>query len=239
MKDKEIKERDSGTSSNMEVNQFLNQVAKIPPAKSGPGAGRLVFAMDATASREATWDQASHIQAEMFADTAALGGLQIQLCYYRGFGEFSKSRWFSDSAPLLRKMTSVFCLGGRTQLYRVLDHCLEEATARKIHAVVFVGDAMEEDIDHLCHLAGKLGLLNVPVFLFQEGNDSLAEQAFRQIARLTRGAYCHFDSSSPKQLKELLGAVAVYAAGGRQALENFSKKSGAAVQLITQQIRKA
>jgi len=238
MKNKEIKKRETGTSSNREVDQFLNQVAKIPPARTGTNAGRLVFAMDATASRESTWDQASHIQAEMFADTAALGGLEIQLCYYRGFGEFSKSHWFSDSAPLLKKMTSVFCLGGRTQLDRVLNHCVEEASARKIHAVVFVGDAMEENIDDLCHLAGNLGILNVPVFLFQEGHDPIAEQAFRQIARLTQGAYCRFDSSSPKQLRELLGAVAVYAAGGRQALEYFSKKSGAAVQLITQQMKK-
>jgi hypothetical protein len=239
MKDKEIQKRDTGTSSISEVDQFLKQVAKIPPAKTGTAAGRLVFAMDATASREASWDQASHIQAEMFADTAALGGLEIQLCYYRGFGEFSKSPWFSNSAPLLKKMTSVFCLGGRTQLNRVLNHCVEEASRQKIHAVVFVGDAMEENIDDLCHIAGNLGILNVPLFLFQEGHDPLAEQAFRQIARLTQGAYCRFDSSSPKQLKELLGAVAVYAAGGRQALEDFSKKSGAAVKLITQQIKKA
>ncbi|MDK1023009.1 MAG: VWA domain-containing protein [Gammaproteobacteria bacterium] len=238
MKDKHIRKRDPTNSSNKAVDQFLNQVAKVPPAKTGASAGRLIFGMDATASREATWDQASHIQAEMFADTAALGGLEIQLCYYRGFGEFSKSQWFKDSARLLKKMTSVFCLGGRTQLNRILQHCVEEATARKIHAVVFVGDAMEEAIDDLCHLAGKLGILNVPVFLFQEGYDPLAEQAFRQIARLTHGAYCRFDSSSPKQLKEMLGAVAIYAAGGRKALEDFSKGSGSSVQLITQQLKK-
>ncbi len=236
MKKKQIEKSDKKPSSSSEVDRFLAKVARTPSVTSE--TGRLVFGMDATASREATWDQASHLQAEMFADTAALGGLEIQLCYYRGFGEFSKSRWFRESAPLLRQMTAVYCLGGRTQLHKILEHCIAEATSRRIQAVVFVGDAMEEDVDELCHLAGNLGLLNVPVFVFQEGSDGLAEQAFRQIARLTQGAYCHFDSGSPRQLKELLGAVAVYAAGGRKALEDFSKRSGSSVQSITQQIKK-
>jgi hypothetical protein len=235
---KNITDSKSMTSNKKEIDQFLHKVAKSPRQGDKSGAGRLIFGMDATASRQASWDQASQIQAEMFADTQALGGLEVQLCYYRGFAEFSTSSWFKQSAPLLKKMTSVYCLGGRTQLGKILSHSIEEAKNQKIHAVVIVGDAMEEDIDSLCHLAGKLGILNVPVFLFQEGHDPIAKNAFQQIARLTQGAYCQFDSNSPQQLKQLLSAVAVYAAGGRKALENFSKKAGSSVQRITQQLKK-
>ena len=81
-------------------------------------------------------------------------------------------------------------------------------------------------------VAGELGLLGVPVFLFQEGNNMLAEFAFAQIARLTGGVHCRFDAGSAKMLRELLSAVAVYAAGGRKALEDFARgRSGAVLQI--------
>jgi len=91
---------------------------------------------------------------------------------------------------------------------------------------------MEESVDDLCQLAGELGLIGVPVFVFQEGRDARAEKAFKEIARLSRGAYCRFDAGSAAQLRALLTAVAVYASGGRKALENA--KSGAATLLLEQ-----
>jgi len=60
------------------------------------------------------WDHAAQIQGEMFVETAALGGLEIQLCFYRGFGEFKVSPWLHRSEDLLRMMTSVFCAAGQT-----------------------------------------------------------------------------------------------------------------------------
>ena len=57
-------------SSSAEVNAFLTKVASLP---KGSGDGRLLFALDATASRQATWDSASHLQAQMFGEAAALG----------------------------------------------------------------------------------------------------------------------------------------------------------------------
>src|SRR3546814_12721854 len=65
-------------ASSPEVDAFLRKLADTPapgPA-SGDKRGRLIFAMDATASREPTWDRASHLQAEMFKETEALGGLE-------------------------------------------------------------------------------------------------------------------------------------------------------------------
>ncbi len=214
------------------VDRFLNQVAAAPRRTTG-GRGRLIFAMDATASREPAWDRACHIQGEMFAATDSLGGLEVQLVFYRGFGECKASPWVASSKELVRRMTAVSCLGGHTQIGRVLAHAVKETKEKRVDALVFVGDALEEAVDDLSHTAGKLGLLGVPAFLFHEGDDAVTAAGFRQIAKLTKGAYCPFDAGSAAQLKELLGAVAVYAAGGRQALEDLSRQKGGVVGLLT------
>ena len=225
-------------SSRSEVDAFLRKVASTSAVKSSTQLGRLIFALDATASRGPTWDHACHVQAEMFEETAGLGGLAIQLCYYRGFNEFRATDWLTNTADLQDRMAAVLCLGGHTQISKVLQHAIKETTQKKVNALVFIGDCMEEDMDELCKLAGELGIHNVPVFLFHEGNDRAAERAFKQIARLTKGAYCPFDAGSAQQLRDLLSAVAVYAAGGHRALENFSKAQGEKVQLLTRQISK-
>ena len=218
------------------VQQFLNQVAQTQPPNVGEGRGRLIFSMDATASREPTWDQACQVQGQMFLETAALGGLDVQLNYYRGFNECKASRWVDNPSDLVRLMTSVFCLAGKTQIRRVLQHAVDETEKRRVNALVLVGDAFEEDLDDVGELAGQLGMLGVRAFLFQEGHKPEAERAFRHIATLTKGAHCRFDASSPEQLRALLGAVAAYAAGGRRALADLSKRSSPAVKLIAGQV---
>jgi hypothetical protein len=220
-----------------DVDGFLETLAKTPKVNAPGRRGRLIFALDATASRQPTWDQAAQIQGEMFLQTAALGGLEIQLCCYRGFGEFKVSPWLTRSADLLRMMTSVFCRAGRTQIRKVLKHAINETKAHRVAAVVFVGDCVEEDVDELGSLAGELGVLGVPAFMFHEGNDPIAAFAFKQIAHLTRGAYCRFDPGAAETLKELLGAVAVFAAGGRRALEDLAGRRGRGVRQIAHQIK--
>jgi hypothetical protein len=219
------------------VDAFLKKAALTPvEPRSGP-RGRLIFAMDATASRQPSWDRACQIQGEMFRATEALGGLEVQLIYYRGFGQCRATKWFTNPKDLVHYMTRVFCLGGHTQIAKVLRHAIKETKKRKVDALVFVGDCMEEEVDSLCHLAGELGLLGVPAFIFHEGGEPVAGRAFRQIARLTKGAYCPFDSSSAQQLRDLLSAVAVYAAGGRAALERHVEHSSGEVKLIASQLR--
>jgi len=220
-----------------EVEEFLRKVAITPAPVRAGGRGRLIFAIDATASREPTWDMACHIQSEMFRETDALGGLDIQLVFYRGFGQCLASPWLGNSADLVARMSRVLCQGGRTQIRKVLRHAVKETKKKAVHALVFVGDAMEEDVDALCHVAGELGLLGVPAFMFHEGGELVARRAFQQIARLSGGAYCSFDAGSAKQLRDLLSAVAVYAAGGRPALEDFGKRRGGSVLQITSQMR--
>jgi len=220
------------------IDAFVEQVRSTPVIKSGQERGRLMFAMDATASREPTWDRACQIQGEMFTETAALGGLDIQLCYYRGFGEFEASPWLSSADALLKRMTSVSCRGGCTQIEKVLRQAIEQTKQKKVQALVFVGDCMEEDVDRLCHLAGELGMLGVPAFLFHEGTEPAAQRAFKEIARLTRGAYCTFNATSAGQLRDLLSAVAVYAAGGQTALQDFSKDRSEVVRKLARQLGK-
>ena len=221
-----------------EVDAFLRQVATMPAARPARGGrGRLIFAMDATASREPTWDRACGIQGEMFEATAALGGLDVQLVFYRGFNECKASKWMTAAPALHRAMRAVFCIGGQTQIARVLGHAI--AVARdggQVNALVFVGDAMEESLDELLGLAGELGLLNVPCFVFHEGGNPVAARAFKEIARVTRGAYCPFDAGSAEQLRALLGAVAAFAAGGRRALADYGKRTGGAALLLTRQL---
>ncbi len=220
-----------------EVNAFLDQVAAMPRVKEKAARGRLLFAMDATASREPTWDMACQIQGDMFAQAATLGGLDVRLVFYRGYRQLKTTPWISSAADLIPHMTRVRCLGGQTQLERMLDYAIHLTREHKIDAMVFVGDALEEEIDAVCAKAGELGMLGVRCFMFQEGRIEFAERGFRQIATLTRGAYCRFDAGSAAQLKALLGAVAVYAAGGRQALLTHGERLGGDVLRIAHQVR--
>lgn len=216
------------------VQEFLSQVTRIPKTA---GDARLLFALDATASRQATWDVASQLQTDMFLSAQSLGGLQVQLCYFRGFNEFFASDWQGDSRDLVRVMSGIQCQAGATQLERLLRHALEENAKKKIKCIVYIGDAMEENIDVLAHSAGKLGLLNIPVFIFQERNDPVARRAFLDITRLSGGAYSQFDEASANQLRDLLRAVAIYAAGGLKALQHFSRSANKSVKLLEQQLK--
>ena len=225
-----------GRSSETEIAAFLSQVAALPPTQKAAGRGRLIFAMDATASRGPTWDFARQVQGEMFSVAGTLGGLDVQLMYFRGFGECKASRWVADSQQLADAMAGVTCSSGHTQIGKVLGHALRESARHRINALVYIGDCMEENADDLAAAAGQLGLHNIPVFLFQEGDESVARTAFQTIARLSKGAWCRFDAGSADTLRALLGAVAAYSAGGRKALASYANGQGEPVRLLARQI---
>lgn len=177
-------------------------------------------------SRQPTWDRACEIQASMFDSVAKVGGLSVQLAYFRGFGECRASRWVMDSRALRDLMTGIDCRGGQTQIAKLLVHAGRETAKARVAAMVFIGDAMEEDADRLCHLAGELGLKGTRLFMFQEGADPLVERVYREMARLTGGAFFRLGPGSAADLAELLGAVAVYASGGVRALEAHGGAAG-------------
>ena len=210
------------SNSSVAVDAFL-EAARATPAPRASTRGRLIFALDATMSRQPTWDLAQRLQARMFQAAASLGGLDVQLVYFRGFGECRASRFVSGGQGLADLMSRIEVRGGATQLRKVLAHALSEARRAKIGALVFVGDAMEEGVDPLMRLAGELALCGVKAFMFQEGDDPTARRAFQEIARLTGGAYSAFDAGAAARLEALLRAAATYAAGGRAALETQAK----------------
>jgi len=219
------------------VSAFLEKVRGLQPVAKGGDRGKLIFAMDATMSRQPSWDRALSIQAEMFAETARIGGLDVQLVYFRGFNECRASKWVSNPTALAKLMTTVDCRGGNTQIGRALAHIKKEMRTTKVNAVIYVGDAMEENVDVLCQAAGEIGLQGTPIFTFQEGNDGNAARAFQEMAKLSRGAYFKLNESSAHMLRELLSAVAVYAAGGRTALENHAKTKGGNSTLLLGQLK--
>ena len=224
-------------SGRAEIDAFLEKVRALGPAATQGARGRLIFALDATMSRQPTWDSACALQADMFREAASVGGLDIQLVYFRGLGECRASGWVAGSEKLAALMSRIDCRGGHTQIGKVLSHARQEHARQRVQAVVFVGDAMEEPIDALCAAAGELGLLGVPVFMFQEGHDPVAENAYREIARLSRGAYCRFDTGAAHQLGELLRAVAAYAAGGIKALSDLSARRSSGARLLLAQLK--
>src|SRR5262245_6084254 len=224
-----IASQGQGVPAHSELDAFLADLKQ----RAGPSTrGRLIFALDATASRQPAWDTACKLQAEMFQAAAAVGRLDLQLVYYRGLGECRASRWMSNSGQLAKIMSQVMCRAGETQIEKVLAHAAKETKLLKVSALVFVGDALEENPNTVLSAASALGRLGTPAFMFQEGHNRLVEQTFQDIARLTHGAYCRFDPGAARQLAELLRAVAVFAAGGMPALA--AQHDASAIKLLGQ-----
>ena len=221
----------AGRSAPGEIDRFLGAAKQLAPLATGQ-AGRLVFALDATMSRQPSWDRACSLQARMFEVAAGSGGLAVQLVYFRGLMECRASGWVGEPQRLNGLMRGISCEGGQTQIARVLKHVRDEARAVPVRAFVFVGDAMEEDVDELAALSGELGLRGIRGFLFQEGDDPAASSAFAAMARLTGGAHARFDAAAPDSLLNLLRGAAAYASGGREALVRLAGSSPAVKGLL-------
>jgi hypothetical protein len=229
---------------------FLRKVKELGSAKAAleaitKPAGRIIFAMDATSSREPTWELARNLQLDMFQ---AAAGLEVQLVYFRGVNECRHSKWVSQPSALEMLMGRIGCMAGYTQIRKVLEHARDEMAKRPVNALVYVGDSFEENIDLVIPRAREAGM---PVFVFQEksarssdgrvqslegGDDdpNETEKAFRAMATTSGGAYFLFDESSADQLRQLLGAVAVYATQGTAGLEAQVQVSAPARTLLTQ-----
>src|SRR5947209_18866157 len=110
----------AAASARAEIDAFLTKVKTLAPSTAPGQRGRLIFALDATMSRQPMWDTACELQADMFRETAAIGGLDVQLVYYRGLGECRASRWVSEAGRLAQLMQTIQCRGGHTQLRKVI-----------------------------------------------------------------------------------------------------------------------
>jgi hypothetical protein len=237
MKDKDITTTENRQkalrkkSSSEEITSFLKAAGKIAQSQSG----RLVFSLDATMSRQPTWDRAMTIQNSMFDAVGKSGELSVQLVYFRGLDECRASKWVINAAALRNLMVGIGCRGGYTQIAKILNHVDRETKKAQVSALVFIGDAIEESIDFLCQKAGELGLKGVRCFFFQDGHDLAAENGFREMARLSGGAYFQLGPDSARELAKLLGAIAVYARGGLRALSNSGSNEA---RLLLEQMKK-
>jgi|SRR6516164_608973 hypothetical protein len=218
----------------------MNTVPSVPTRahldkffeRVSPARARMIFAVDATASREELWDMSTGLTAQMFETTAATGNLDVQLVYYRGFGECVASRWLSDAPSLIAAMRRVRCEAGHTQIGRVLDHVRKEHSREKVAALVLISDACEEDAGDLFTRATELG---VPAFMFQEGPAKDVRRIYEEIARITGGAVAEFNVNAAQRLADLLKAVAVFASGGVKAL---ASQNSEAARLLLAQVKK-
>jgi hypothetical protein len=207
----------------------------------------LMFAIDATASRAATWDIARELQAKMFRDAAPIGKLDVQLVYYRGENECRHSKWVTSGDRLAHLMNQIECKSGRTQIGRVLDHALRETEKAPVQALVFIGDMFEEQVESIAGefeephesiaaMAGALGKRGLPVFMFQDVSrvrDARARSAFRLIALKSGGAYFEFNPNTARaveQLSDQLNAIARLAVGDGEALQQIENRSATRAQ---------
>lgn len=194
-------------------------------------AARVLIAMDATASRSAAWATARRVMSAMFREVPE--GLEAALAYFQGHDTFQVSRWVADAEEFTKAVAGVGCVGGNTQILRVLDHAATLAKASGLNALVLVGDAFEEDPNVATVQARALRALNVPVFAFLEGDDPRTRRVFRTIANESGGALLPFDTTAPDALRELLAGIACYAKGGMKALEAAQKRLPGARLLLT------
>src|SRR5918997_3743051 len=98
------------------IDSFLSQAKQLGPAAEGGERAQLVFALDATMSRQPTWDLACKLQSEMFDAAGTVGGLSVQLVYFRGIGECRASAFVANAAALRELMVKIDCRGGHTQI---------------------------------------------------------------------------------------------------------------------------
>ena len=222
-----------------------NAVDRFIAEKTGrlPGSAKLIFALDATASRGPTWDMARGLTSDMIREAASVGQLEMQLVFFSGGMDTPRrcavSEWTTDPVQFVQAMERVRCQSGYTQIAKTLEHAVNETMRDRVSATVLIGDMCEaeggDNIDRVAQTAHRLGQLRTPVFAFLEGNDRTAEAAFRKIAELSHGAFGRFDAGGAKQLGEMLKAAALYAVGGVDALAGRADSGSA---LLLGQLRK-
>lgn len=202
-------------------------VSKARALKRAANAqNRLIFSLDATASREPTWHVARSMHRALFDIATEDTTFALQLCYFRGLMEFEATPWMTQPGPLLDALNAVYCKRGATQIERMLRHALAEFEgSSSIKAIVYIGDACEENSDTLNALAVQCRLAKRPLLLFQEGRDATASLCFASMAALSNGAHLQLDDASGDRLRELLRSAVRFVLGGRKALQGSPHES--------------
>jgi hypothetical protein len=136
-----------------EIDAFV-QRSRAMQAATRPQRGRLIFALDATQSRQPTWDMACQLQAEMFQEVS---NLDVQLVFYRGLGECKASGWVSSGERLANLMSGIICRTGQTQIGKILAHARSEIEKNKVEALVFCRRRHGGEPRRACRGRGRAG----------------------------------------------------------------------------------
>ncbi|MCZ4262315.1 hypothetical protein O4G76_15855 [Limimaricola sp. G21655-S1] len=172
--------------------------------------------IDATGSREHSWEQAQTAQLRMFKDLAGLKALQLRLLEFGG-GKLSDYGWQGDALKVAKKMTAVRCRQGLTQFIPALEAFANDKT--KTDALILIGDAFEECSNVVLMPTCTLRNRGSRVFCFREGDDPVAASAFNSIAEATGGRSIKLGDQLP--LSDLCSGAALLTAGGQDALKRL------------------
>ena len=185
----------------------------------------LLFAMDATASREPAWAVAQQITSKMFEQIPAQ--LKVALAYHSG-GRLRKITPYTDNArQFADTVHQVHCEAGLTALNAILA---KAAQTRGLKALVYIGDCFEEDEQTAYDLARQLKLTGTKCFFFHDTSSAGsvwgiadARTVFENIVAITGGAVLDFNDQAVQESGDLLQAVAVFASAGKKALEHHKQ----------------
>ncbi|MCD8566387.1 MAG: VWA domain-containing protein [Alphaproteobacteria bacterium] len=208
-------------------NQRVLAALEKAQTRVGTGAtynGRVGFIIDATGSRESTWNEAQKIQTDMFSSVAGKGGLKLKLTHFGG-STLSVHEWMDDPNAVASKMKEVSCMLGLTQIIKALEAFLVDNPKEAASSIILVGDSFEENIEELGPFCEKLKNQGTKVFSFLEGDDLQAKQAFSMLSEKTGGAFAVFGKDMP--LEDLCQGVALMAVGGTAALRHLKNKAAA------------
>ena len=182
-----------------------------------PTRPRLVFGVDATASREPAWDTARKVTDALFR--ALPGELDVALAVHGGSRLHTFTAFTANAATLRDRAAAITCCEGATRLLPILSRAL---SAQGVRVVVYIGDVFEESPTRARQHADAMGARGIRLIVLHDIADWQARrdaEFFADLARRTGGCVLPFDANAPDRLRELLRAVAVYAVGGTALLE--------------------
>ena len=199
----------------------------VAPASGRP---RLVFGFDATASRERAWATARQVTDALVQ--ALPGELDVALAVHGGSRLHTFTEFTADPNILRDRAASIACVAGHTQLLPILSRSLSSPNVR---VVTYIGDVYEEFPARGRKLADELGRRGIKLVVLHDIVDWTARrdaELFLDLARRTGGCVLPFDASAPGRLRELLAAIAVFAVGGADLLQDKRGELPGAVLLL-------
>ena len=197
------------------MGRYKKYTEKKKPTKIG-------FLIDATASREHTWEQAQTIQAKMFKAVSGLKAVSLRLVYF-GDNRLTALGWENNPNSVARHMAAVRCHAGLTQIIEGLQSFINEGPEEKAAAIILIGDCFEENSGQAERAAILLKEKGIKLFSFIEGDDPTAQFVFRRLSEITGGKFARFGSDLP--LSDLCEGVALLASGGEKALGRLKNKN--------------